>query len=85
LAGGPSLEEILAEYGGLAASSLKDLSYQTPPMLDAQERGKGVVLDLSLVRPRPKLDALAARMSRVLARLPEQETEPGVSLRSSVK
>lgn len=72
------LEQTLAEYGDLAASSLKDLSYQTPPMLDAQERGQGVVLDLSLARPRPRLGALTARMSQVLARLPEQETDPGV-------
>ena len=72
------LERTLAEFGDLAASSLKDLSYQTPPMLDAQERGQGVVLDLSLARPRPKLGALTARMSRVLKRLPEQETDPGV-------
>ncbi|XVU30616.1 Panacea domain-containing protein [Actinoplanes sp. CA-054009] len=72
------LERILAEYGHLAANSLKDLSYQTPPMLDARERGQGVVLDLSLARPRPKLGALSARMSRVLKRLPEQETDPGV-------
>lgn len=72
------LERTLAEFGDLAANSLKDLSYQTPPMLDAQERGQGVVLDLSLVRPRPKLGALTATMSRVLKRLPEQETDPGV-------
>jgi uncharacterized phage-associated protein len=72
------IESVVAEYGGLAATSLKDLSYQTPPMVDAQQRGQGVVLDLSLARPRPKLGALSKRMSAVLARLPEQETDPGV-------
>lgn len=72
------LERVIEEYGGLAASSLKDLSYQTPPMVDAQQRGQGVILDLSLARPRPKLGGLSKRMSAVLARLPEQETDPGV-------
>lgn len=72
------LERVLSEYGNLAASSLKDLSYQTLPMLDAQERGPGVVLDLSLARPRPRLKGLTSRMSAVLRRLPEQEADPGV-------
>lgn len=72
------LDAVVSEYGGLAATSLKDLSYQTPPMVDAQRRGSGVVLDLSLARPRPKLGALSRRMSIVLASLPEQVTDPGV-------
>ncbi|MFI6758976.1 Panacea domain-containing protein [Micromonospora sp. NPDC050417] len=72
------LEGILSEFGNVAASSLKDLSYQTPPMVDALQRGQGVVLDLSLVRPRPRLAGLTRRMSAVLRRLPEQETDPGV-------
>jgi hypothetical protein len=73
-----TLKKVIKEFGGLAASSLKDLSYQTPPMVDAQQRGQGVILDLSLARPRPKLGGLSQTMSAVLARLPEQETDPGV-------
>ena len=73
-----TLERVIGEFGRLAASSLKDLSYQTPPMVDAQHRGRGAVLDLSLVRPQPKLGALTGKMSAVLRRLPEQVTEPGV-------
>ncbi|MFI7552506.1 Panacea domain-containing protein [Micromonospora sediminimaris] len=73
-----TLEETLTEFGNLSAASLKDLSYQTPPMADAQQRGTGVVLDLSLARPRPKLGGLARKMSAVLRRLPEQENDPGV-------
>ncbi|GIJ07287.1 Panacea domain-containing protein [Micromonospora andamanensis] len=72
------LEGILRQFGNLSAASLKDLSYQTPPMADAQQRGAGVVLDLSLARPRPKLTGLARRMSAVLRQLPEQENDPGV-------
>lgn len=72
------LEVTVAKYGGLAANSLKDFSYQTPPMIDAQQRGQGVVLDLSLARPRPKLGELSKRLTGVLARLPEQDTDPGV-------
>lgn len=72
------LAKTVRSYGNLAASTLKDLSYQTPPMVDAMERGKGVVLDLSLARPRPRLSGLVKRMSAVLRRLPEQENDPGV-------
>ncbi|WBC19701.1 hypothetical protein O7543_23125 [Solwaraspora sp. WMMA2080] len=72
------LEKTLTELGGLAAATLKDLSYQTPPMEDALQRERGVVLDLSLARPRPKLAKLARRMSAVLRRLPEQENDPGI-------
>jgi uncharacterized phage-associated protein len=72
------LEKVVSEFGNLAASSLKDLSYQTPPMVDALQRGHGVALDLSLVRPRPRLAGLTKRMSAILRRLPEQETDPGV-------
>lgn len=72
------LETVVTEYGRLAANSLKDLSYQTAPMIDAQQRGQGVVLDMSLARPRPRLGALSKRMSTVLAQLPEQDTDPGV-------
>lgn len=72
------LEKTLTEFGNLGAASLKDLSYQTPPMADALQRGRGAVLDLSLARPRPRLTGLARRMSTVLRRLPEQENDPGV-------
>ncbi|MFV2105886.1 type II toxin-antitoxin system antitoxin SocA domain-containing protein [Micromonospora sp. LOL_015] len=72
------LEKTLTELGGLAAATLKDLSYQTPPMEDALQRERGVVLDLSLARPRPKLAKLARRMSAVLRQLPEQENDPGI-------
>lgn len=73
------LERIVSEYGGLAATTLKDLSYQTPPMVDAMKRERGVVLDLSLARPRPKLGELRRRMSAVLRELPEQTLDPGVA------
>ena len=72
------LQRVVAKFGGLAASSLKDLSYQTAPMVDAQERGQGVVLDLSLARPKPRLGPLTRRMSAILDRLPQQETDPEV-------
>jgi len=72
------LESVVADFGSLLATSLKDLSYQTAPMRDAQERGRGSVLDLSLARPRPRLTGLAGRMNAVIARIDEQQTDPGV-------
>ncbi|MDG4803737.1 type II toxin-antitoxin system antitoxin SocA domain-containing protein [Micromonospora sp. WMMD980] len=72
------LSSVVAEFGDLLATSLKDLSYQTAPMRDAQGRGRGTTLDLSLARPRPRLTGLAARMQGIINRLPEQENDPGV-------
>jgi hypothetical protein len=73
----PGEEAVLAaavrEWGSLAASSLKDLSYQTPPMIEAQAEGnRGVVLDLNLVRPRPKVSRTLARIRAAIRARPEQ-------------
>lgn len=72
------LSSVVAEFGGLHATSLKDLSYQTAPMREAESRGRGATLDLSLARPRPRLAGLAARMQSIIDRLPEQTNDPGV-------
>ena len=73
------IEAVVTDLGKLSAGSLKDMSYQTPPMLDAQNRGvRGVTLDLSLSRrPMPSLAKTARRMAAVLQRLPKQEDDPG--------
>lgn len=73
-----TLAQVLDDYGGRTATSLRDLSYQTAPMLDARRRGRGVLLDLSLERPALGLGRLARRMGPVLRRLPEQQTDIGV-------
>jgi hypothetical protein len=79
--GGPFLPELdaelVAELGDLAASSLRDLSYQTPPMLEAKREGRGVVLDLGLVRPLPRVGRTLARLREAARELPEQFDDDG--------
>jgi uncharacterized phage-associated protein len=74
------VESVVADLGRLTAGTLKDMSYQTAPMVDAQNRGvRGVVLDLSLARrPMPTLAKTSKRMRTVLARLEKQEDDSGV-------
>ncbi|MEU6496459.1 Panacea domain-containing protein [Streptomyces sp. NPDC046984] len=68
--------QIVQEYGHLAASTLRDLSYQTEPMQEAQEGGKrGVVLDLFGRQPVPPIGGLVAKMQARLKRLGEQQDE----------
>ncbi|WP_131831110.1 type II toxin-antitoxin system antitoxin SocA domain-containing protein [Frankia sp. CcI49] len=67
------LIDIVAEMGNLAASSLKQLSYQTPPMVEALKGGhRGVVLDLDIVRPVPRVRRTLARLREVLREQPEE-------------
>jgi uncharacterized phage-associated protein len=74
------IESVVADLGRLTAGTLKDMSYQTAPMVDAKKRGeRGVTLDLSLARRRiPTLVKTSKRMNAVLARLQDQEDDPGV-------
>ncbi|GAA1431363.1 hypothetical protein GCM10009616_18280 [Microlunatus lacustris] len=61
------LIEVVEHYGHLAAVTIKDLAYQSAPMLKAQKGGeRGVILDLELARPRVKLNALKAKYRKVL-------------------
>lgn len=66
-------------YGRLAAVSVKDLAYQTPPMLAAQRGGeRGVVLDLELARPnQSKVTGAVARLKAVRDALDAGEDAPG--------
>jgi len=62
-------------FGQYAAVTIRDLSYQTPPMVDAQVRGRESVLNLDLVRPVPKFRGAVARSRVVLARLGDQHDD----------
>jgi uncharacterized phage-associated protein len=71
--------DTVAELGDLAASSLRDLSYQTPPMIEAQAGdNRGIVLDLDTVRPVPKVSRTLARLREIAHSLPEQYDDDGV-------
>lgn len=79
--GSEDLETIrltVRRMGNYAAATIRDLSYQTEPMLDAQRRGRESVINLELARPVPKIDTAVARARRLLATLPPQEDDPGV-------
>ncbi|MFH9393973.1 Panacea domain-containing protein [Streptomyces sp. NPDC017556] len=68
--------EVVEEFGHLAASSLRDMSYQTEPMKEAQEGGaRGVVLDLFGRQPVPPLGGLLAGMQARLQELEPQHDE----------
>lgn len=70
------IEQIVLEYGGLAASTLRDMTYQTAPMLEAQREGsRGDVLDLLTGRSVPDIAPALQRLSRVLNRLEPQSDE----------
>ncbi|WP_432986786.1 Panacea domain-containing protein [Dactylosporangium sp. CA-233914] len=71
------LNRMMERFGRYAATTLKDMSYQTSPMEDAQRRGRGVVLNLNLARPLPALNRTSARMKAVLRSLAEQEDDEG--------
>lgn len=70
------VEQIVSEYGHLAASSLRDVTYQTAPMLEAQrDHARGQPLDLLSGRPVPDLTSALHRFQGVLDRLEPQADE----------
>ena len=74
------IESVVLEYGKLAPSTLRDLTYQTPPMLEAQREGvRGVVLDLLTNRPVPEIAPALAHFQAVLDNLIPQENEGDLS------
>jgi uncharacterized phage-associated protein len=69
---------IVHRMGNYAVATIRDLSYQTEPMRDAQRRGRESVINLELARPVPKIGTAVTRARRLLATLPPQEDDPGV-------
>ncbi len=73
------VEAVMDRYGMLAPSSLKDETYQTEPMVTAQERGeRGVVLDLLEARPVPDIAPALGVLRKVRDRLGDGSTDPEV-------
>lgn len=73
--------QITREYGRLAPSSLRDLTYATPPMIEAQKSERGARLDLEGRRPVRPIAAAMKRLSRLketrepVAPVPEEVRE----------
>lgn len=71
-------EAIMNEFGDLSAGQLRNLSYQTAPMVAAKALKKREVrLDLAGGDPYPNMGPTLARLRRVVAALPEPENEEG--------
>ena len=71
------IEEVTREYGKLAPSTLRDLTYQTAPMLEAQrDDARGEFLDLLSGQPVPDVTSTLRRFQRVVNRL-EPQTDEG--------
>ena len=72
------LDAVLAEHGHLSATELKDLSYETEPMLEAQTEGeRGVFLDLGENATLPDISGVVGNLRRHLAELESRDDEDG--------
>lgn len=73
------VRSVVAEFGGLSAGALGDLSSQTPPMVEAEAAGDlGVLLDLSKARRRRQARARIERARAARARGERQSRDAGV-------
>ncbi|GAA0975458.1 hypothetical protein GCM10009555_033360 [Acrocarpospora macrocephala] len=74
------LRRIVVEHGAKNATTLKDLSYATPPMAEAQAGGqRGVVLNLDRAREAKKVRALIERHRALLQDQGVDQDDPGVA------
>lgn len=74
-----TVRRVVGQMGGRSAGALRDLSYKTPPMVEAETAGeRGVLLDLSRARRARQARALLDRHHRLRASLPQRADEPGV-------
>lgn len=80
--------QIVREYGHLSPSSLKDLTYSTAPMIEAQRTQRGTRLDLDSARPvKPVSGALRRLAKHRQSREPlgQVSTEVRDGLRDEIK
>jgi uncharacterized phage-associated protein len=70
---------VVSEHGRKAAGTLRDMTYQTVPMLDAVQEGtRGVVLWIDQLVPPPSPAQGLSVLRRIRDGLPEQDDDPGV-------
>ncbi|MGC5009716.1 Panacea domain-containing protein [Streptosporangium sp. DT93] len=73
------IRDIVRRYGNKNATGLRELSYKTAPMIEAQAgRERGVLLDLSRARRRKQVRAMLMRAGARRAKHPPQGSDPGV-------
>ena len=74
-----TVRRVVGRLGGQSAGALRDLSYRTPPMVEAETAGeRGVLLDLSRARRARQARALLDRHRRLRATLPHRANDLGV-------
>jgi uncharacterized phage-associated protein len=74
------IERIVLDYGNLAPSTLRDITYQTPPMIEAQrENARGEVIDLLSGQSVPEVASVLGHFQGVLDKLGSQEDEGDLS------
>lgn len=74
------IDALLDDYGNYTATALRDLTYNTPPMLEAQRGGmRGVELDLHGGGPVPQASIVKARLRALRDRLPAGQDEGNLS------
>jgi uncharacterized phage-associated protein len=74
------VRHVVDEFGAKTAGALKDLSYETAPMVEATAAGdRKVLLDLSRARRARQVKALLDRHRRHRASVPRRVDDPGVA------
>lgn len=74
------IRQVVHDLGGKSATALKDLSYKTPPMIEAETAGdRNVLLDLSRARRRKQVSALRERVRRNRRERSPQARDAGVA------
>lgn len=82
------IRRIVIEHGAKTATALRDLSYKTSPMVEAQAGGeREVLLDLNRVRRAKQVQALRQRYSQRRSQRPVQERDAlvGDALRQEIR
>ncbi|SFL02911.1 Uncharacterized phage-associated protein [Streptosporangium canum] len=73
------VRNVVRLYGGRSATGLKDLSYETAPMVEARAGGeRGALLDLNRARRREQVAVLRERFRSRRGARPPQQDDPGV-------
>lgn len=73
------IRRVVADHGAKHASWLRNMSYETPPMVEAKAAGdRMVLLDLSLARRSRQAKALLDRHRRLRAATPSRQDDAGV-------
>jgi hypothetical protein len=74
-----TIRRVVAEHGAKNATALKELSYRTPPMVEATAAGeRGVLLDLSRARRRKQVRDRIERARLARRDRPTQTRDQGV-------